>query len=240
MRRLSCLLAATITAVLATGLPASAATVRGQWGMTPTHGVVVARAGGVNLHLSGAWSNVAGAVGRAVRFRWNGRPSAATVRSGSFFNPGVAQFAVGVTLKARSVPATGGYSPNVVQKGLFGDRGQWKMELVPRSGHTVARCRFSGTRGHRSVLDHTATALDNGRWHTVVCWRTTSALGIRVDGKNSSVQGRVGSISSVRPLRVASKTAHADVTDQFQGTIDCVTYVQGTRPARLASARAHC
>jgi hypothetical protein len=90
------------------------------------------------------------------------------------------------------------------------------------------------------VLDRAATALDNGRWHTVVCWRAASAYGIRVDGRQTRVGGTVGSIASSRVLRVASKTAGAGVTDQFQGAIDCVTYVQGTSALRLAAARAHC
>jgi hypothetical protein len=240
MRRVCCALTALVVAASGPTALAGAATVRAQWNMAPSHGVVVDRAGRANLRLFGAWTNVRGAVGRAVRFRWNGHPAGGTVRSASSFNPGTAPFAVGVTLRAQSVPATGGYSPNVVQKGLFDDRGQWKMEVIRSGGHTVARCRFSGTRGHRSVVDRTRTALDNGRWHTVICWRAASAYGIRVDGRQTRVAGTVGSIASSRPLRVASKTPGAGVTDQFQGAIDCVTYVQGASPARLAAAKAHC
>jgi hypothetical protein len=240
MRRVCYLLTALVVATWGPTALASAATVRAQWDMTPSHGIVVDRTGRANLRLFGAWTNVRGAVGRAVRFHWNGRPAGAVVRSGSAFNPGLAPFAVGVTLRSQSVPASGGFSPNVVQKGLFHDRGQWKMELIRSGGHSVARCRFSGTRGHHSVLDRAATALDNGRWHTVICWRAASAYGIRVDGRQTRVGGTVGSIASSRVLRVASKTAGAGVTDQFQGAIDCVTYVQGTSALRLAAARAHC
>jgi hypothetical protein len=240
MRRACCLLTAVVVSMSGTTALAGAATVRARWDMTASHGVVVDRTGRANLRLFGAWTNVRGAVGRAVRFRWNGRPAGAAVRSGSVFNPGLAPFAVGVTLMAQSVPASGGYSPNVVQKGLFDDRGQWKMELIRSGGHAVARCRFSGTRGHRTVLDRTATALDNGRWHTAICWRAASAYGIRVDGRQTQVRGTVGSIGSPRALRIASKTAGAGVTDQFQGAIDCVTYVQGASALRLAAATAHC
>jgi hypothetical protein len=240
MRRVCYLLTALVVATSGPTALASAATVRAQWDMAPSHGVVVDRAGRANLRLFGAWTNVRGAVGRAVRFHWNGRPAGAVVRSGSVFNPGLAPFAVGVKLRAQSVQASGGFSPNVVHKGLFHDRGQWKMELIRSGGHPVARCRFSGTRGHHSVLDRAATALDNGRWHTVICWRAASAYGIRVDGRQTRVGGTVGSFASSRVLRVASKTAGAGVTDQFQGAIDCVTYVQGTSALRLAAARAHC
>jgi hypothetical protein len=217
LRRTWCLLACAVVALVAVAPPATAAVVRGQWTMAPSGRVVSDRAGRADLHLFGSWTTVAGAVGRAVRFRWAGRPSGATVRSHTDFNPGSAQFAVGVTLKAESVPATGGYSPNVVQKGLFDGRGQWKLELVHLRSHTVARCRFSGTRGRHSVVDRRATPLDNGRWHAVVCWRTTSAYGISVDGVTTSRRGTVGSIASSRPLRLASKTDTAGSPTSSRG-----------------------
>jgi hypothetical protein len=240
MRRVCYLLTALVITMSGPPALASAASVRAQWDMTPSHGTVVDRTGRANLRLFGAWTSVRGAVGRAVRFRWNGRPAGAVVRSGSAFSPGFAPFAVGVTLRAQSVPASGGFSPNVVQKGLFHEGGQWKMELIRSGGHAVARCRFSGTRGHRTVLDRTATALDNGRWHTVICWRAAAAYGIRVDGRTTREAGTVGSIVNSRPLRIASKTAGAGVSDQFQGAIDCVTYVQGASALPLAAAKAHC
>jgi hypothetical protein len=240
MRRESSLLALVLLVGVALVPPATAATVRGQWGMRPVNGTVVDSARHANLHLSGDWRGVAGSVGRATRFEWNGRPSAAAVRSGRRFNPGSASFAVGVSLKAEAVPATGGYSPNVVQKGLFGDRGQWKLEVVHARSGTVARCRFSGTRGHHTILDRRAKRLNDGRWHEVVCWRTTATYGISVDGVETHLKGTVGAISSSRPLRVAGKSADAGVTDQFQGIVDCVTYVQGGHPLRLARAKVPC
>lgn len=239
MRRGASLVAVVVLAV-ALVPPATAATVRGQWGMRPVNGTVVDHARSANLHLSGDWRGVPGWVGRATRFEWNGRPSAGAVRSGRLFNPGSASFAVGVTLKAETVPATGGYSPNVAQKGLFDDRGQWKLEVFHAPSGTVARCRFSGTRGHHTVLDRRGTRLNDGRWHEVVCWRTTVTYGISVDGVETHLNGTVGAISNSRPMRVAGKTADAGVTDQFQGILDCVTYVQGGHPLRLARARVPC
>jgi hypothetical protein len=240
MRRLPSLLTCLLVAVLGVAPVASAATVRGQWGMRAAHGSIAATAGPYNLHLSGAWKDVAGSVGRAVQFWWAGRPAAALTRSRTAFNPARAEFAVGVTLKAHAVPAFGGYSPNVVQKGLFDDRGQWKMELIHKRSGTVARCRFSGTAGHHSVIDRTRTRLNDQRWHNVICWRTTSQLGIRVDGATTHLNGTVGTIANHRPLRVAAKTYTSGITDQFQGDIDCVAYVQGRHSLRLAVAKVPC
>jgi hypothetical protein len=240
MRRSFVVLTVVLIGLVGLSPPATAATVRGAWGMRASHGVVDDISGTVNLHLTGGWTDVAGAVGRAVRFRWTGRPAAAVVHGGASFDPGASDFAVAVDLKADKVPATGGYSPNVVQKGHFDDQGQWKMEVVHAPSGTVARCRFSGTRGHNTVMDHTVTALNDNTWHQVICWRGTSAYGISVDGALTSVHGTVGSISNDDALRVAAKGPDAGVTDQFQGTIDCVAYVQGRSPLRLAKAQVPC
>jgi hypothetical protein len=240
MRRACVVLSVVLLALVGLSPPATAATVRGQWAMSPVHGIVDDVTGTANLHLVGGWASVAGAVGRAVRFRWTGRPAAAVVHGGAAFNPGIADFAVAVYLKADKVPASGGYSPNVAQKGHFDDQGQWKMEVIHTPSGTVARCRFSGTRGHRTVMDHTTTGLNDNRWHKVICWRGTSTYGISVDGALTTVHGTVGAIFNAEPLRVAAKGPDAGVTDQFQGTIDCVAYVQGTSPIRLAKAAVPC
>jgi hypothetical protein len=240
MRRSSAFVMAVIVVLLGLAPLATAATVRGRWGMHAVHGTVVDATGHSNLHLTGSWRNVAGAVGRAVAFRWNGRPAAGAVRSTTAFNPGFASFAVAVTLKADAVPRRGDYSPNVVQKGLFNDRGQWKLELVHKRSGTVARCRFSGTRGHHTVVDRRRRRLNDGRWHKVACWRTTSTYGISVDGVETHLNGTVGAIANGRPLRVAAKTPASDLTDQFLGRLDCVAYVQGKHPLRLALSRVPC
>ncbi len=145
MRRACVVLSVVLLALVGLSPPATAATVRGQWGMRPVHGIVDDVTGTANLHLVGGWTNVAGAVGRAVRFRWTGRPAAAVVHGGATFNPGVADFAVAVYLKAEKVPATGGYSPNVVQKGHFDDRGPVEDGGDPyrvRDGRAVPVLRY--------------------------------------------------------------------------------------------------
>jgi hypothetical protein len=240
MRRFAALVTCLLVALVGVAPFANAATVRGRWGMHVVHGSIHDTVGRDNLHMSGVWKDVAGSVGRAVQFWWAGRPSAALTRSRTAFNPARAEFAVGVTLKAHAVPALGGYSPNVVQKGLFDDPGQWKMELVHKPSGTVARCRFSGTAGHHSVTDRTRTRLNDKRWHNVICWRTTSQLGISVDGATTHLNGTVGAIASHRPLRVAAKTYTSGITDQFQGDIDCVAYVQGRHSPGLARAEVPC
>jgi hypothetical protein len=155
-------------------------------------------------------------------------------------NPGRRPFAVSATLKSRPLPAISGYSPNVAQKGHYDDRGQWKMETRLQRGHPVASCRLKGTTGYGRITDRRSTALDNGRWHTVTCWRVPGRYGITVDGVTTSRRGELGAISSGRPLTTGSKGSRAGIGDQFRGVLDCIVVVTGSRPRQLATQRSHC
>ena len=240
---------AVVTALTLLGLTtgsAAPATLDGRWTMTLAPGssvVVLDTIGSADLRLQGSYSPVPGAVGDAVRFRYRGGPALGTASSSSIFNPGTAPFAVAAYLRTPRVPTTGDYSPNVVQKGLWSaDNGQWKMQLVPRVGKTIAVCRFAGDRlrAGDTVVDRFSTPLAGNGWHEVVCWRLATSYGITVDGRVTSVHGDVGSITSVTPLRIANKTPQAGVEDQFRGSLDCIAYAAGTAPRRVAEARVPC
>lgn len=222
--------------------PASAATVQGQWSMTIDAGTTYNKMGGANLKLRGDYTEVKGAVGRAVRFAFNGHAALGRATSNVAFNPGTAPFAVAAYLKTSTVPTVGHYSPNVVQKGFFSSSGQWKMQLIGTSGGTIADCRFAGSKlpGGDIVTDSFHRRLDNHRWHEVVCWRKQNRYGITVDGRETSKVGTVGSISNSRPLRVANKAPWAGIKDQFQGKLDCVAYVEGRGSRARADSRVPC
>jgi hypothetical protein len=223
-------------------VPASAALVQGQWSMTIDSGTTYNKMGGANLHLRGDYTQVRGAVGRAVKFAFNGHPALGTATSKVAFNPGTAPFAVAAYLKTATVPTVGHYSPNVVQKGLYTSSGQWKMQLIGTSGGTIADCRFAGSKlpGGDIVTDSFHRRLDNRHWHEVVCWRKQGRYGITVDGRATSTVGTVGSISNSRPLRVANKAAWAGIQDQFQGKLDCVAYAKGQGSRARAMSRVPC
>jgi hypothetical protein len=233
-------LSAALLAVVVSATPGYAAVVAGQWGMHRIGGVIKDQAGNADLKTVGEWQDVNGAVGRAVRARYTGQPSFATAAHSGDLNPGAAQFAVAAYLKADTVPGGGGYSPNVVQKGRFTDAAQWKMQLIHGSSGTQAECRFAGTVRSREVRDHSATPLDDGAWHTVMCWRKPLAYGITVDGHTSTVHGTVGVITNGRALHVGSRGPDAGVTDQFQGVLDCIAYVTGKHARATARSRVPC
>lgn len=233
---------AVLPALAATG-SASAARVDVRWAMTARHATVAPLAGPATLRLSGPWRSVTGRRGKAVSFapsRQGTRRGMGTASRASVGNPGRRPFAVAATVRSRPLPRMSDYSPNLVQKGRFDDRGQWKMETRLHGGHPIASCRLKGTAGYGRVTDRRATPLDNGRWHTVTCWRIPGRYGITVDGVSTSRRGALGIIAGSRPITTGSKHPQAGISDQFRGAVDCIVVVTGSRSRQLAARRTPC
>lgn len=233
---------AVLPALVATG-SASAARVDARWAMTARHSTVAPLDGPAALRLSGPWRSVAGRRSKAVSFapsRQASRRGMGTASRASVGNPGRRPFAVAATIRSRPLPKMSDYSPNVVQKGLWGDRGQWKIETRLHRGHPIASCRLKGTDGYGRVADRRATPLDNRRWHTVTCWRVPGRYGITVDGVSTSRRGALGTITGSRPITTGSKHPQAGISDQFRGAVDCIVVVTGSRSRQLAARRTSC
>ncbi len=220
--------------------PASAAELVGQWPMT----VVSGSADGVGgpITMQGVYSSVSGKVGSAIKFDFNSAASFGTVDTSAPFNPGTRNFAVSAYFTTPTVPSNAGYSPNIVQKGLYTSTGQWKMQLEATPGGTIAGCRFigSGLPAGDLVNDGAGTRLDDGQWHRVTCWRVGGQYGITVDGTTTQRTRDLGNVSTSLPVRVGNKSAVAGVQDQFQGTLDCVAYADGSNPRPAAEAGVPC
>lgn len=140
-----------------------------------------------------------------------------------------------------TVPTTGGYSPNVVQKGLFGTGGQWKMQLHPsKRWGTLAECRFEGDQGSVIVRDGLNIGLDDGRSHVVACWRRGPRLGVTVDGQKTLIQRSVGKISPRTGVTLANQSTAGSTGDQFDGSISCVVAAIGPNSLARALSRSGC
>ncbi len=205
----------------------------GQWDMSATNNTAKDRSGSADLALTGGWSDVPGAVGRGVRFEYAGGPSfgmSGDDLAGS--GDGNAPFAVAAYLKSDAVPVTSRYTPNIAQQGRFNGPTQWKMELWSRPSGALARCRFKGAAAHHTVVEDPPTAIDDGHWHEIVCWRSRTSYGITVDGASTSTKGTVGAIDFHQPLLVANRTKSSGVGDQFRGTLDCLAYARAVADPR--------
>jgi hypothetical protein len=138
------------------------------------------------------------------------------VQHNARLNPGAGAFAVEVRL--RTTHSFG----NVIQKGQSASPGgYWKFEQP----NGKISCLFRGSSGTSTASSGTVRVND-GRWHTVRCERTSSSVVMKVDGvvtgRNSNA---TGSIANTKPLTIAGKLSCDQVNptcDYFVGDIDYV------------------
>ena len=220
-RTLVTLAAVGIVAIGATA--AQAVTLGSSWGMVPT-GSTVADQSGSNRSttLDGSWAVVTGGVD------WQSAPAGGTVANSAASNPGTADVAIGARITSDPITQGNGYSGNVIQKGLFGDPGQIKAQLIPKNEGTF-NCRFKGTSANRLLqAPVSADNVDDGAIHWVMCWREGSTLGVTVDGVTSTVTLNIGSLSNNKNVRVGNKSATAGASDQHFGINYCSAYSYGS------------
>lgn len=175
--------------------------------------------------------SVAGYVGVAVEF--TRAPSLGVVANSGDDNPGTNNFAMGIVFTSKSIPNSDRYTGNLMQKGLFGDSGQVKLQLVSAAQGSVD-CRIKGTRGARVITSK--VNVDDGARHMAVCWRAGAAVGITVDGAVTSVNWDPGSVRNSKRLTVGNKSAAGGSSDQHFGRTDFVTWVIDRMRGRSSSS----
>jgi hypothetical protein len=218
-----------------TAAPAAAATYSAtvdQWSMTVVNGRVQSN-GSTSMSLYGDWQTVQGKVGSAVQF--NSATSYGIADGTGARNPRKSNFALGATFRSNPIPDA--YSGNLIQKGLWGDAGQVKLQVVPAGGGTV-NCRVKGAA--RAKFIASSVVIDDGAWHTALCWRQGGTLGLTVDGVTRSMSASVGSIVNSRPLNVANKNDTATASDQLIGALDCAVFAIGADAVAAASDSTSC
>ncbi|CAM3363034.1 LamG domain-containing protein [Nocardioides dubius] len=150
-------------------------------------------------------------------------------------SPGEKEFRFGaqVMLDPESEGSSSDNGDNLMQRGLFTDETQVKIQL----DHGVPSCRVAGDGGE--LLAKAETAVERGRWYSVDCERNVKGLRLRVkpvekDGGEDqvvSVRGKTGQVqfpASV-PLSVGAKVGPdgalmPSTTDQFNGAVDDVFF----------------
>ena len=214
---------------------ARAGTMVARWEMGVRQGVVKDRTRPAHpLSLHGKWWRADGENGSAaVRF---GRRSIARSPDRPAFDPGRARFAFGLAFRfPRGLRAlTGTDSPNLVQKGLFGSGGQWKLEILKYTGGRV-QCRVIGGRRQVDVVSPVVDVVRDRKWHHAACQRTDGKVILVVDGVRAAKAARVGAVRSSAPVTVANK-ARSAATDQFRGTVDVVAVARGPQSLRRVLA----
>ena len=175
--------------------------------------------------------------GRAARFpAYTGSSQgyaavlATTAASRPTVTPGRRSFTFGATfrLDRRSSGKNPDNGDNLVQRGSFGGRGQFKLQL----DHRVPSCRVKGDSG--TLFVRARRAVSPLRWYSVNCRRTPSGVTLRVRsyGRGAAVRsthasGSTGNIvPGTYPLSIGGKTrangSPEASADQFNGVIDNV------------------
>lgn len=181
--------------------------------------------GGLSLQLPW-YSGTAGGPYAALRV---------TPLGSDWLSPGTSDFRFGADLRIDS--ANQGSDPdngnNVVQRGLWDDPMQYKLEI----DNNRPNCVFRGTQGRLSV--RSSVTVEPKAWYQVTCRRTAAekvSVSVTKIGSsatpvvNSNV-GPLGTLDAVpgTPLSVGAKLTHdgqilRSATDQFNGRVDNVFY----------------
>lgn len=130
-------------------------------------------------------------------------------------------FGFGAAVKLLDRQAKPGKDPNILQKGLVGQRGgQWKLELVGAK----PRCVFRGVRG--GVIIKATRPVDDNTWHRLECRRIGRTVTLRVDGVVvAKANAATGRIRNNAPVRVGGKAVGKNSgNDQYRGDLDNVFY----------------
>jgi concanavalin A-like lectin/glucanase superfamily protein len=218
------LVVAVVAGVVGLPAPAQAATVA-LWHMDEPSGTTMADSAGTNAGtLHNVTTGVAGESRTAYRF--DGTDSYVSVPSSSTLNPGTAPITFTAYVRYTTAPPTGSTMDyDVLRKGTASDSAQfYKLEI--RSDNRAV-CRFVGSKTSSSgLLIHTGPRLNDGRWHSLTCKKTSSRIKLIVDGTTYSKTGTVGSISNSGLLTLGAKPG-SPYSDYYKGDLDEVSVAIG-------------
>jgi hypothetical protein len=149
-----------------------------------------------------------------------------------FLSPGSGDFAFGadVLLDEESEDAPTDNGNNVVQRGLYEDTAQYKLQV----DHGSLSCRIAGTDGAAVV---TAPAVEPGEWYRVSCERSNGDVVLSWERLADSEDGSTVRRSTTGDVTFAPGTPFVvggkldgrgqvtvEATDQFNGVIDNVWF----------------
>ena len=195
------------SAVVQTAPPSGLAAL---WHMDETSGTVMHDA--VGNHSGTLYSVALGQPGYlGTAFGFNGTSSYISVPSASDLNPGSSNITITIHMKTTSAPASPDW--DLIRKGKYTTTGgEFKMEYQP-SGQ--ASCGFKGSSGYAELI--AGPSLKDGKWHTVQCVKTSSAIKVVVDGQTFSKSATLGSIANSEPVLIG---AHGPGSELFKGSLD--------------------
>ena len=153
---------------------------------------------------------VPGFAGTAYSF--NGSSSYVSVPTANDLNPGSAGVTMIVHVNTTSTAPAPPADWDVIRKGLYTTAGgEYKMEWQ-QSGQ--ASCGFNGSAGYAELI--AGPKINDGRWHTVQCVKTATAINVVVDGQTFSKAANVGAIANSDSVVLGARPG----SDWYKGAID--------------------
>jgi hypothetical protein len=144
-------------------------------------------------------------------------PSVVQIPDRRVLNPGQATF----YFAARVRLTRGAGNWNIMQKGYFGDHGQYKVSLVSDTGGLRISCRVKGTAGAVMAVSRYGVIAPNGPFTYVGCKRAGAWVFVLVNGSVvGQAYGPTGYVGVPQPVLVGSKGTWVASSDQFLGQID--------------------
>jgi hypothetical protein len=159
--------------------------------------------GSVTAGVSPGFSNTA--------YGFDGSSSYVSVPSADSMNPGSGNFSFTIALQTTGTPPPSPQDWDLIRKGdITTAGGEYKMEFQSTG---QASCGFKGTHYAELVA---GPKLNDGKWHTVTCVKTSSDIEIIVDGETFATPATVGPISNTAPVIIGSHPG----ADWYQGSLD--------------------
>ncbi|MFE9690554.1 LamG-like jellyroll fold domain-containing protein [Micromonospora sp. NPDC005806] len=132
-------------------------------------------------------------------------------------NPGTQDFTVSTLVKTTSSQVTSG--ANLMQKGLFADPAQWKLQLD--NGKPGCRIAGTGANGATSLLLTADASIADQGWTFVQCKRRGDVLSLIVGGQVVKTgAGATMDITSTAKVNIGAKGPGLTNNDQFRGEMD--------------------
>lgn len=146
-------------------------------------------------------------------YGFNGSSSYVSVPTAPDLNPGGANITITIHIKTSGTPPPSPGDWDLIRKGYYvSSGGEYNMELQ-HSGQ--ASCTFKGSSNY--IEQFTAgPALNDGRWHTIQCIKTATAVELVVDGQVHSTAITIGTIANTDPIDIGARPG----SDWTQGTLD--------------------
>jgi len=155
-----------------------------------------------------------GVVGNGTSYTFDGTGVVEVADAdGTTLSPGSQDIRITASVAFTKLPPEHDY--DIVRKKPAGVAGpQYRMEIIFTG---KAKCFFTGDTGNAAIG---LPVPNDGRFHTITCRKTSSTIGVTVDGETKTKNIVIGSIVNATDISIGAKLPSGD---NFVGSIDYVT-----------------